>query len=65
MVGNTRRSGRNKDIYITYRCPSKRYACSNREINQSYLDSYVVAALEEHLLNAKSLRRIANNSLQR
>ena len=59
MVGNTRRSGRNKDVYITYRCPSKRYACSNREINQSYLDSYVVAALEEHLLNAKSLRRIA------
>lgn len=59
MVGNTRRSGRNKEIYITYRCPSKRYACSNREINQRYLDEYVVTALEEHMLNAKALRRIA------
>lgn len=59
MVGNTRRSGRNKETYITYRCPSKRYACSNREINQSYLDSFVVALLEEQLLNPKALRKIA------
>ena len=60
MVGNTRFSGRDKALYVTYRCPSKRYACSNREINRSYLESYVVMLLEKHLFNSSSLYNIKN-----
>jgi site-specific DNA recombinase len=55
MVGNTRFSGRNKTLYVTYRCPSKRYYCSNREINKTYLEEYVVMLLEKHILNTRSL----------
>ena len=55
MVGNTRYSGRNKDKYVTYRCPSKRYNCSNKEINQGYLERYVVAMLEVHIFNTAAM----------
>ena len=60
MVGNTRYSGRDKTLYVTYRCPSKRYACNNKEINRGYLESYVVSLLEKHLLNVHSLNTIKN-----
>lgn len=59
MVGNTRYSGRNKELYVTYRCPSKRYSCSNKEINREYLENCVVSLLEQNLLNPKSLKRLA------
>ena len=59
MVGNTRYSGRDKTQYITYRCPSKRYCCSNKEINRDYLEKYVVDLIEEKVLNASSLLYIA------
>jgi site-specific DNA recombinase len=55
MVGNTRYSGRDKTLYITYRCPSKRYCCSNKEINRDYLEKYVVELLEAEILNSSSL----------
>lgn len=59
MVGNTRYCGRDKARYVTYRCPSKRYNCSNKEINQEYLEQYVVALLEKHIFNAASMKEIA------
>jgi site-specific DNA recombinase len=59
MVGNTPYSGRDKTLYITYRCPSKRYCCSNKEINRDYLEKYVIELLEEKILNASSLLYIA------
>lgn len=58
MVGNTRYSGRNKERYVTYRCPSKRYSCSNKEINQEYLERYIVALLEKLIFNPAAMREI-------
>lgn len=58
MVGNTRYSGRDKSLYITYRCPSRRYLCSNREINRDYLEAYVISLLEKHIFNKKALNGI-------
>lgn len=59
MVGNKRYSGRNKLLYVTYRCPSQRYICSNREINKTYLESYVTDMLEREVFNRKSLKRMS------
>lgn len=56
MSGNTRKSGRCKSVYVTYRCPSKRHACTNKEINRDYLEAAVVALLEEELLNTASMK---------
>ena len=59
MVGNTRNCGRNKAQYITYRCPSKHYNCSNKEINRDYLEHYVINLLDKQIFNTASLNRIA------
>lgn len=59
MVGNKRYSGRNKLLYVTYRCPSQRYVCSNKEINKTYLESYVTDMLEKEVFNTKALKRIS------
>ena len=60
MVGNTRYSGRNKQRYVTYRCPSKRYAYSNKEINQEYLETYLIHLLENRIFNRASLKQISD-----
>ena len=59
MVGNTRYSGRNKARYVTYRCPSKRYNCSNKEISQEHLERYVIEQLERHIFNTAAMRELA------
>lgn len=58
MIGNTRPCGRNKKIYSAYRCPSKKYACSNKEINREYLESYVVMLLEEYIFNRDAMKEL-------
>ena len=57
MIGNKRYSGQGKNLYITYRCPTNRQQCRNREMNQKYLDAFVVDLLEKHLFNARALKR--------
>lgn len=59
MSGNARRSGTTKAMYITYRCFTKRYTCSNKEINRNYLEKYVIDLLIKHIFNAKALNKIA------
>lgn len=59
MCGCSRRSGRNKKLYITYACTNKKYQCDNREINCVYLERYVVGLLEKEIFNANALVEIA------
>jgi len=61
MVGNARHSGRDKSLYVTYRCPSKHYSCSNKEINRDYLERFVVDLLEERIFNNTALKQITEN----
>ena len=58
MVGNARHSGRSKLLHVTYRCPSRRYCCCNKEINRDYLEQYIKYLLESQILNAPSLRKL-------
>ena len=58
MVGNSVHCGRNKALYITYRCPNKRRYCSNKEINRDYLESYVISLLETEIFSASAMKRI-------
>ena len=59
MVGNARYSGRSKLLYVTYRCPSRKYACTNKEINRDYLERYVVELIEREILNASALHKLS------
>ena len=57
MVGNFRHCGRSKLPYITYRCPSRRYNCSNKEISRDLLERYVQELIEEKILNKAALKK--------
>ena len=57
MVGNTRLGGRNRERYSTYRCPSQRHACSNKEVNREYLEEYVVQLLERYIFNTDAIKK--------
>jgi len=58
MTGSARYSGSVKKFYTTYRCPSKAYCCSNKEINKDYLDVYVAKLLEKRIFNKASIASI-------
>lgn len=58
MVGNKRYSGGSKQLYITYRCPSKNYCCCNKEINKAYLEQYVETLLENQIFSLTSLHTL-------
>ena len=57
MTGNVRYSGRNKTRLATYRCPTHRNICKNKELNKDYLDAYIAVLLDEKLLNPKNLKK--------
>lgn len=61
MVGNSRHCGRSKQLYVTYRCPTRRHSCSNSEINRDKLEGFVVDLLEKQMLNPASIRQIQAN----
>lgn len=58
MVGNARFCGRGKRLYITYKCPTKRHSCNNKEINRNYLEKYVVDLLEAEIFNVPAIKEI-------
>jgi site-specific DNA recombinase len=58
MVGNARYSGRSKLLYVTYRCPSRKHICNNKEINRDYLEQYVTELIEQEILNANTLKKL-------
>ena len=58
MVGNSRRGGRNKVRYTTYRCPKSKYSCANSEISQEKLEQYTIDLLEQHIFNSKYMAKI-------
>ena len=56
MIGNVRYSGRNKTRLATYRCPTHRKECRNKELNKDYLDAHLSVLIEKKLLNPKNLK---------
>lgn len=60
LQGNLRFSGERKNRLSTYRCPTLKKVCKNKEVNKDYLDAYIIDVLSEHIFNSKSLRKIVN-----
>ncbi len=59
LTGSKRKSGRSKLVHITYRCPSNKYKCNNREINKVYIEDYVISLLERYIFNHSALKKIS------
>lgn len=67
-----RRQGKNKPIYVSYRCSFRRKTsskvCDNKEIRKEYIEEYVLSELERKIFNDRAIRYLAegiNNNLQK
>ena len=61
MIGNVRYSGANKTRLATYRCPTHRIECKNKELNKDYLDCHISVVIGEKLLNPNNLKKAVSN----
>lgn len=57
MQGNLRFSGRDKTRLATYRCPTHRKICKNKELNKDYLDAYIAVMIGEKIMNPSALKK--------
>lgn len=58
MTGNRRYSGRNKSLYVTYRCPTHSSICDSKEINRYYLEDFVLSKIREFFMYKEQVSRI-------
>ena len=58
MIASKRYYAKRDYFYFTYRCPTKKHLCSNKEINLEYLEAHVVRLLEKHIFNTAAMKRI-------
>ncbi len=62
FCGNRIHSGRNKQLYVTYRCNTRsnkgRKLCENKDINRNYIEKYVLKLLAEVLFDEKRLPKV-------
>lgn len=61
MYGNTRKCGRNKSRYSSYRCSDRanHKGCSNKELRREYLENYVLEELYRTLFSDSSIKKLA------
>ena len=61
MFGNTRRCGRNKSRYSSYKCSHRANVkgCRNKEIRKEYLENYVLDELYTKLFTESSIKKLS------
>ena len=67
-----RRQGKNKPMYVSYRCSYRRLTsskvCDNKEIRKEYIEEYVLSELERRIFNDKAIPHLVegiNKNLQK
>ena len=62
FYGNTRKCGRNKSRYSSYRCSNRanHKGCLNKELRKEYLDNYVLDELYNCLFSDCSIKKLAD-----
>lgn len=58
LCGNRRYSGRNKSLYVTYRCFTNKESCINKEINRYYLEDFVLAKIKDFFFYKDKVRKM-------
>lgn len=58
MTGNRRYSGRNKSLYVTYRCLTHSSLCKCKEINRYYLEDFVLNKIKETFMYKSKVKRM-------
>ena len=60
LNGNRRYGGRNKSLYVTYRCLTHKDSCILKEYNRYYLEDYVFAKVKEYFGYMPKVRAMYN-----
>lgn len=62
MTGNRKHAGRNKTLYVTYRCGGShlkgRLDCRNKEISRDKLEAFVIKEMTWVIFNDETLDTI-------
>lgn len=58
MSGNRRYSGRNKSLYVTYRCCTSNDFCINKEINRYFLEDFVLSKIKENFYYTDKVKKM-------
>ncbi len=61
MVGNRKHAGRNKDLYITYECSTRKRTkqCSAKSINRDYIENLVIEDLIANVLSPEAINSLS------
>lgn len=63
-IGSSKRAGRNKTLYVTYRCNKRaaksRDACDNKEIRREYIEGFVLRQLADLLFHESVRASVIN-----
>lgn len=62
MYGNSRKSGRSKLVYNSYRCSNRnqKRGCMNKELRKEYLEQYVLEQLEKTMFSPRAVKNLAS-----
>lgn len=60
MTGNRRRAGRNKDLYVSYECSTRKRTngCDMKAVNKDYVENIVIKHLEENMFSPEALNKL-------
>lgn len=66
MVGNRRRAGRNKTLYVTYECSTRKRTkrCDMKDIGKDFVENVVIEHLEKHLFSPKAMDKLVEKIAQ-
>lgn len=66
MTGNRHRSGRNKELYISYECSTRKRTkqCDMKSIGRDYVEGSVLEHLEKHMFSPDAIEKLVNKIAQ-
>jgi len=66
MVGNRKYAGRNKTLYVTYECNTRKRdkTCNAKSINKDFVEGEVLKYLQNVLLTEDSVNRMVDTALE-
>ena len=67
FTGNSRKAGRNKTKYVTYRCTNhnKGEKCDCKEVNRDYLENFVIDTIINRILIPQRKKELLNDFRER
>jgi site-specific DNA recombinase len=63
FIGNRKKCGRSKSLYVTYRCVTRKtkHACMNKDIRREYIETFVLDSLAKYIYNDKLIPKLVKS----